>query len=271
MGDWLAAIFLFCKDIYAELKASWGYRVVNALYLLALAALKVADWFIPSLSLKLRSVAPATILGWQSWLIIALIILLVGVVDGARRLRGKEQKDRLSTIEPTLHARPVAIRAERDTNDPNQIYQESISGALEVVTVEIENTIHHVDFKVADIKTVKAQMFFRSLKGSDKHDVIRGAWIDSYECWLDFRVGEPLKLIVAIKENDAVYAVQADYVDIEYDPEQTFDPKFKILTDASYNVMIQLISRRSDKTDVLVGRFSFKLTTNPSFEIKRLN
>lgn len=269
LSNWITGVSALGQDIYAELKESWGYRIVNALYLFSLGLLKLIDWFIPVLSLKIHNLAPAAILSWQSWLIVALMLILVGTIDGARRLR--EKQSQVLTVERGLQAVPLVVRANQAGSrdrDVDEVFQENATGKLEVAIVEITNSVYDVNIKASDVKTVKAQIFYREIDGTRKLDVIGGAWLESTETWVDFRVGQPLRLIVAIKDDPgACFAVRTDYEESTGFQEH-FTPKLEYLEGTSHKVMIQLIADPKDER--LVGRFTFKLTTKPLFQIEQI-
>src|SRR6266566_8732823 len=83
-----------CKEIWAELKKSRGVRQMSALYALLLGCYTIATYIWPQLSEIVKN-APKlnTVLSWRSWIIVALVLMIVFIIDGAYRVKRRKLKD----------------------------------------------------------------------------------------------------------------------------------------------------------------------------------
>src|SRR5574341_1037098 len=208
--------------------------------------------------------------GWIGWgcIVGGLFILAVSVTWALAKRAHALPELALNDIKTSLHAEGLLIRAAQTApaEDLAEIFEERATGKLRLAVVEITNTVSNLNIKVADINSVKSQLFFREVKGANSLDIAYGAWMGDDRTWVDFKVGQPLKLIIAIEDGPGTcFTLQTDYEDSM--GFQRFTPKYEYLEGASHKVMIQLIA--GPKEPRLVGRFTFKLTTKPLFKIER--
>jgi hypothetical protein len=80
-----------CKEIWVEIKKSRGVRSVIALYAIMLAFYKVVGYIEPHLpGFVSRTPKLNALLSWRSWIILALVISIIFIIEGANRVKRRK-------------------------------------------------------------------------------------------------------------------------------------------------------------------------------------
>src|SRR6266404_3723759 len=82
-----------CKDVYAEIKKVRGVRRVTSAYIILGTVYHVAVYVMPQLGDAVtRAPKLNALLSWRSWIILALVLLIIFIVDGAQRVQRRKLK-----------------------------------------------------------------------------------------------------------------------------------------------------------------------------------
>jgi hypothetical protein len=115
----------------------------------------------------------------------------------------------------------------------------------------------------AEPANIKALVFYREVDGPDRHDLTRTAWMETDGYCLDFHVGEPECLIVAVKKPDGKFYCVENYYDEPVSSRgEIYAPQYKRLSGDLYHVTVQLVQHND-----LVGQFNCRLILKPYFGI----
>jgi hypothetical protein len=117
--------------------------------------------------------------------------------------------------------------------------------------------------------TVRASITYEELEGTHRHPVPDGIWIGWVKNHMPFRLSDSRRLVIAIREGGIIATFEHT---IRKHPNLTWVDmllaRYTPLTGRAYRVIVQLIG---DNPQKLRGKYEFKLTTKPEFNIQQID